>query len=147
MSILAANQRDALAELVEWWEDLHDCSTGSRLVTLVVPTGWGASTTLKEFEKRVSADGTRLGAVLRLEGRRAPEGLGPQIVWLRGLLEDQGFFPKVQRALGLDHSEGVAEVGIFSNDPNALSQPPSGFGVCDTRRDVPRRQPMEHGHL
>jgi hypothetical protein len=112
MRDLAAHQGAAVAELIEWWEDLHDCSTGSQLVSLVVPPGWGRSTVLAVLAARIGADEARLGAVLRLAGREAPDGLAVQIAWLRGVVEDQGCLPQVQRALGLDRTESVVEAGL-----------------------------------
>jgi hypothetical protein len=38
-----------LEELTQWWEDLRDLSTGSRVVLVAVPRRWGRSRLLKEF--------------------------------------------------------------------------------------------------
>ncbi len=83
---LAPHERTALGELVEWWEDLHDCSTGSQLIRLTVPPGWGRTTVMDALEEQVRMDERRLGAVLRLSGRQAPDGLTMQIAWLEGVL-------------------------------------------------------------
>ena len=37
---------DLAAELVEWWEDLWQAHTGSRVVLVRVPPGWGRSSTV-----------------------------------------------------------------------------------------------------
>ncbi len=67
---------------------------------------------LNEFGRRVGTDDVRLGAVLRLDGAEAPEGVGLQVAWLRAVLDEAGFVPALRRALGLDRSEGIAEVGL-----------------------------------
>ncbi|MEA2704149.1 MAG: hypothetical protein QOD63_2094 [Actinomycetota bacterium] len=110
MKALATHQDAAIAELVEWWEDLHDCSTGSQLVSLVVPPGWGRTTVLDELAERIDADESRLGTVVRLAGRDAPDGLAMQVAWLTSEFEDR--LPQAWRALGLDRSEGVVEAGL-----------------------------------
>ena len=38
-----------LDELTEWWEDLRDRGTGSRVVLVPVPRRWGRSRVLEEF--------------------------------------------------------------------------------------------------
>src|SRR4051794_17815541 len=53
VNALAAHQGAAIGELIEWWEDLHDRSTGSQLATLVVPPGWGRTTVLNVLAERI----------------------------------------------------------------------------------------------
>jgi hypothetical protein len=84
---LATHQRIAMEELVERWEDLHDCKTGSQLARLVVPRGWGRTTVLDALEAHIAADDQRHGAVLRLPGRKAPDELFLQVAWLENLLK------------------------------------------------------------
>ncbi len=109
MNNVAVHQATALDELYEWWEDLHDRSTGSQLASLVVPKGWGSTTVLDAFAARASADDHRLGAVLRLPGREAPDGLGLQVAWLHELLDRQRFLGDLPGQLGLNRAEGVVE--------------------------------------
>ncbi len=107
----AAHQGRAITELVEWWEDLHDCSTGSQLVSLIVPSGWGRSTVLDVLADRIARDESRPGKILRLAGLEAPHGLPMQVAWLTGVLEEQGCL-QVRRVLGLHRTEGVTEAGL-----------------------------------
>ena len=37
-------------ELAEWWEDLWQRGIGSHVVLVPVPSGWGRSTVLGEFQ-------------------------------------------------------------------------------------------------
>ena len=46
----------ALAELVEWWEDLTDRETGSQVLMLRAASGWGASTLLNQLAGPVGQD-------------------------------------------------------------------------------------------
>jgi ATP/maltotriose-dependent transcriptional regulator MalT len=38
----------------EWWEDLWQAGTGSRVVLVCVPAGWGRSTVLDRFQAEVA---------------------------------------------------------------------------------------------
>jgi len=50
MATRASRHRaEVLEELTEWWEDLRDRGTGSRVVLVPVPHGWGRSRLLEEF--------------------------------------------------------------------------------------------------
>jgi tetratricopeptide (TPR) repeat protein len=108
---LAAHQVAALNELMGWWDDLHDCATGSQLARFVVPPGWGRTVVLDALEARVAAD-ERLGIVVRLSGKQAPDDLPLQVTWLEHLLRDKAVLAENRRALKLDRVEGVAEAGL-----------------------------------
>ena len=49
MAIQSSQHRALLEELTEWWEDLRDRGTGSRVVLVPVPRRWGRSRVLEEF--------------------------------------------------------------------------------------------------
>src|SRR5579864_1601865 len=49
MAIQSSRHRAVLEELTEWWEDLRDRGTGSRVVLVAVPRRWGRSSVLEEF--------------------------------------------------------------------------------------------------
>ena len=53
MAIQSSRHEALLEELREWWEDLRDRGTGSRVVLVSVPRRWGRSYGLEEFRKVV----------------------------------------------------------------------------------------------
>lgn len=106
---------EALGELIEWWEDLHDCATGSQAVVLAVPTGWGRTEVLNKLASQIDVQidtKQHLGAVIRLWCGEAPEGLALQVEWLRRVLDKHGISRHLSEALGLNRAEGVTELGL-----------------------------------
>ena len=65
-------------ELVEWWEDLWQAHTGSRVVLVAVPPGWGRTTVLDRFAEAAGADDAPVTLTVRIEGQalRALETAG-----------------------------------------------------------------------
>jgi hypothetical protein len=60
-------------ELVEWWEDLWQAHTGSRVVLVAVPAGWGHSTVLNRFMEKIDV---RQTPVLSAPKWRSPRDHG-----------------------------------------------------------------------
>jgi len=46
-------------ELAEWWEDLWQVPTGSRVILVSVPAGWGRSIVLDRFAEGIISPTTR----------------------------------------------------------------------------------------
>ena len=54
MGVQSSRHQAVLRELVEWREDICEGGTSSRVVLLEVPSGWGATTVLREFAATVA---------------------------------------------------------------------------------------------
>jgi hypothetical protein len=50
----AGRQAELAVELSEWWEDLWQRHTGSRVVMVRVPPGWGRTTALNQFAAKIA---------------------------------------------------------------------------------------------
>ena len=54
MGVQSSRHQAVLRELVEWREDICEGATSSRVVLVGVPSGWGATTVLREFAATVA---------------------------------------------------------------------------------------------
>jgi hypothetical protein len=54
MVVRSSRHQAVLEELAEWWEDISETRIGSRVVLVEVPSGWGATTVLMEFQAMVA---------------------------------------------------------------------------------------------
>ena len=70
----AGRHAELVAELVEWAEDLWQAHTGSRIVLVKVPSGWGRSTALDRFQAEISdwQDEAPVTLTIRLDSRDLP---------------------------------------------------------------------------
>jgi tetratricopeptide (TPR) repeat protein len=112
------------AELGEWWEDLWQRRTGSRVVLVAVPSGWGRTTVLDRFEEGIDArDDAPVTLTLRIEGQamRALETAGLRAQALARALEVQVLRADLSEAteqrrlvklLGLDEPVGREQLGL-----------------------------------
>lgn len=109
MAIQSSRHRAVLEELTEWWEDLRDRSTGSRVVLVPVPRRWGRSRVLEEFR----------GVVEDLDGpltfNISGAALAGRAVQAQEMSEalttaELGSYPA--RLLGLDTVAGEVQLGI-----------------------------------
>jgi hypothetical protein len=50
MAVRSSRHQAVVKELAEWWEDIGEAGIGSRVVLVEVPSGWGTTTVLAEFE-------------------------------------------------------------------------------------------------
>ncbi len=116
---LCTAEAGALEELGEWWEDLVDRSIGSRGLVLAVPPGWGRTTVVERFRRRVESDQDRLGIVVSVPGAEAPPGAALQVAWLYELVRDAGLSERWREVVGVDRPEGVFD----------LSTDLAGFGL------------------
>src|SRR5215467_7602197 len=101
-------------ELAEWWEDLCLEQTGSRVVVVAVPPGWGRSEVLARFRAAAEdADGP-VGVVVCPKG----SGLGRavQAAELRSSLREAvsagGRLSQVAGLLDLDKAAGRVQLGL-----------------------------------
>src|SRR5258708_2577792 len=80
-------QKDAAADLAQWWEGIRQGGVGSHAVLLAGPTGWGRSTVLEQLAGSVGRADAQASLVVRISGRSLPGGPGLQAAALRdGLL-------------------------------------------------------------
>jgi hypothetical protein len=85
--MLGERQKEAAAELAQWWDGVRQGGVGSHAVLLVGPEGWGRSTVLGHLPDIISRPDAPISALVRIDGRSLPEGHGPQALALRdGLL-------------------------------------------------------------
>jgi hypothetical protein len=85
--MLGERQKEAAAELAQWWEGIRRGGDGSHAVLLVSPEGWGRSTVLAQLPDIISRADATSCPLVRIDGRPLPREHGPQALALRdGLL-------------------------------------------------------------
>jgi hypothetical protein len=85
--MLAERQKEAAAELVQWWDGIRQGGVGSHAVLLVGPEGWGRSTVLAQLPDIISRADAPISPLVRINGRSLPHEHIPQALALRdGLL-------------------------------------------------------------
>jgi hypothetical protein len=111
-------------ELAEWWEGLWLRHTGSRVVLVRVPAGWGRSTVLDGFQAVIAGrDDAPVTLTARIDGRalRAMETAGLRSAAVARTLQVQILQAELGEAagqhqmldrLGLDKAAGQAQLGV-----------------------------------
>jgi len=79
----SGRQAKLAGELVEWWEDLWQRGTTSRVVLVAVPPGWGRTTVLHQLAEAAGADDAPVTLLARIDGRELPDEPGLQAASLR----------------------------------------------------------------
>ena len=109
MAIQSSRHRAVLEELTEWWEDLRDRGTGSRVVLVPVPRRWGRSRVLEDFR----------GVVEDLDGPLTfpisctpPAGRAAQAQELSEALTTAELGSRAAGLLGLDTAAGKVQLGL-----------------------------------
>jgi hypothetical protein len=109
----ASGQHVELAgELVEWWEDLCQLGTTSRVVLVAVPPGWGRSTVLDQLAEAAGADDAPVTLLARIDGRELPDTAGLQAAALRERLAGAMTRHPAAELLGLDRLGGITQMGL-----------------------------------
>jgi hypothetical protein len=103
----------ALAELVEWWEDLAAGRGGARIVFVPVPMGWGRTWLLGALAEAVR-DWPEPTRVVAIAGRDADgRDPGEQVEWLTRIAEQADALDGPGRALlGVDRPPRAAGLGL-----------------------------------
>lgn len=133
---VAARHAELVAELTEWAEDLWQAHTGSRVVLVKVPSGWGRSTVLDRFQAEIAGwqDEVPLTLSIRLDSRDLPGDPALQAQVLRAYLveairrsaaeeeqeahgrpspaREHGRAAQVVQLLGLDEPGGQVQLGL-----------------------------------
>jgi len=109
MAIQSSRHRAVLEELTEWWEDLRDLSTGSRVVLVPVPRRWGRSRVLEDFR----------GVVKDLDGPLTfpisgipPAARAAQAQELNKALTTAELGERAAELFGLDSAAGKVQLGL-----------------------------------
>jgi AAA ATPase domain len=85
--MLGARQKEAAAELAQWWDGIVQGGVGSHAVLLVGPEGWGRSTLLDQLPEVITRADTPICPLVRIDGRSLPDEYSQQALALRdGLL-------------------------------------------------------------
>lgn len=85
--MLGARQKEAAAELAQWWDGIRHGGAGSHAVLLVGPEGWGRSTVLGQLPDLIGRADAPICPLVRINGRSLPDEAGLQALALReGLL-------------------------------------------------------------
>jgi tetratricopeptide (TPR) repeat protein len=119
----SSRHAELAGELVEWWEDLWQAHTGSRVVLVAVPPGWGRTTVLDRLAEAADADDAPVTLIVRIEGQalRALETAGLraqamaralQVQLLRADLDEAAEQHRAVERLGLDEPAGRAQLGL-----------------------------------
>jgi tetratricopeptide (TPR) repeat protein len=100
-------------ELAEWWEDLWQAHTGSQVVLVSVPDGWGRTTVLNRFEADItSRDDAPVTLTVRVNGLDLRDEPALQAQLLRACLAGAARRPRAAELLGLDELGGQAQLGL-----------------------------------
>jgi Tetratricopeptide repeat len=109
MAIQSSRHQAVLEELTEWWEDLRDRGTGSRVVLVPAPRRWGRSRVLEEFGGVVEdLDGP---LVFSISGTPLA-GRAVQAQELREALTTAELGSRAAGLVGLDTVAGEAQLGL-----------------------------------
>lgn len=85
--MLGGRQKEAAAELAQWWDGIRQGGAGSHAVLLVGPEGWGRTTVLDQLADMMNTADAPVGALVRINGQTLPADHGRQAVAVRdGLL-------------------------------------------------------------
>jgi AAA ATPase domain len=85
--MLGERQREAAAELTQWWDGIRQGGVGSHAVLLVGPEGWGRSTVLGQLPQLIDRSDAPMCPLVHINGRSLPAQHGQQALALReGLL-------------------------------------------------------------
>jgi hypothetical protein len=85
--MLGVRQKEAAAELAQWWDGIRQGNVGSHAVLLVGPEGWGRSTVLAQLPDIISSADAPICPLVRINARSLPEEPEPQALAVRdGLL-------------------------------------------------------------
>jgi hypothetical protein len=104
---------ELVAELAEWWEDLWQAHTGSRVVLVPVPAGWGRSTVLNRFATTIaSREDAPVTLTVRIEGQKLPGEPALQAHVLRTCLAEAARRHRAAELLGLDEPSGQAQLAL-----------------------------------
>jgi hypothetical protein len=109
MAIQSSRHRAVLEELTEWWEDLRDLSTGSRVVLVAVPRRWGRSCVLEEFCGVIE---DRDGPLTFPISGTPPAGRAAQAEELSTALTTAELGERAAELFGLDTTAGKAQLGL-----------------------------------
>jgi hypothetical protein len=99
-------------ELVEWWKDLWQHGTTSRVVLVAVPPGWGRTTVLDRLAEAAGADDAPVTLIARINGKKVLEGGGTQASVLRDCLAEAATRHPVAELLGLDRLGGITQMSL-----------------------------------
>jgi hypothetical protein len=81
--MLGARQKEAAAELAQWWDGIRQGGVGSHAVLLVGPEGWGRSTVLGQLPDIIGRADAPIRLLVRINGRSLPDEHGQQALALR----------------------------------------------------------------
>jgi hypothetical protein len=119
--VLGERQKEAAAELAQWWDGIRHGDVGSHVVLLVGPEGWGRSTVLAQLPDIISKADAASYPLVRINGRSLPGECGPQALAVRdGLL---GGEVRGQAAALLCRSRlrGAPRMGVGRLLPSAIA--------------------------
>jgi hypothetical protein len=112
--MLGARQKQAAAELAQWWDGVRRGGVGSHAVLLVGPEGWGRSTVLRQLPASISSTDGPVCTLVRIDSRSLPAEPGQQALAVR----DELLGPEVRRQAAAElcrsRLRGAPRLGIGS---------------------------------
>jgi hypothetical protein len=112
--MLGARQKEAAAELAQWWDGVRQGGVGSHAVLLVGPEGWGRSTVLSQLPGIISTADAPPYTLVRINGRSLPDGHGAQALALRDSLLGAEVRRQASALLCCSQLRGAPRLGIGS---------------------------------
>jgi hypothetical protein len=112
--MLGERQKEAAAELAQWWDGIRQGGVGSHAVLLVGPEGWGRSTVLGQLPGIISGTDAPLGPLVRINGRSLPDEPGLQALALRDALLGAEVRRQAAALLCRSRLRGAPRLGVGS---------------------------------
>ena len=110
--MLGERQKAAATELAQWWDGLRPGGSGSHVILLAEPAGWGRSTVLDRLPEIIRTDAPILE--VRINGRSLPDEPGLQAAALRDSLLGAGVRRQAAALLCTSRLRGAPRLGAGS---------------------------------
>jgi tetratricopeptide (TPR) repeat protein len=108
----AGRHAELAGMLIKSWKDLSQRGTGSQIVLVAVPPGWGGTAVLDQLAQAVGADDARDTPLARIEGRKLYGERGLQAAALKERLAAAVTGHPAAEKTGLNRAAGITQVGL-----------------------------------
>ncbi len=112
--MLGARQKEAAAELAQWWDGIRHGGVGSHAVLLVGPEGWGRSTLLSQLPDIISQAHAPICPLVHISARALPDEPSQQALAVRNRLLGAEVRRQAAALLCCSRLRGAPRLGIGS---------------------------------